>query len=146
MALLALVPTTACAGSRSWISAPDATYPVSLSRAVRDIHGDVHLSRDLVRVGTFSYEYTSRHMLFTLIPLGQSRHDLSDEIDRQVARVGGEAVVNLTVTARYSAWTSFAALLAGILPTQSHVKISADIVARHVAGEPAAPPEAPPDS
>jgi hypothetical protein len=80
-------------------------------------------------------------MLLTLIPLGQERYDLSEEIDRQVAEAGGEAVLSLTVTAHYSAWTFFATLLAGILPVQSHVEVTGVIVARDLEAEPVPAPD-----
>jgi hypothetical protein len=120
-----------CAGSRSSIVATDASYPVSMSPVVYGPDGQL-LNRDrLEEVGSFTYEYSSVHALFTLLPLSRTRHDLSGRIDEQVAKAGGEAVVNLTVVANSNGWNGISAIFAGILPAYSKVRVSGTIVRRH---------------
>lgn len=134
-----------CAGSRSSIVAWEASYPVSLSPMVRDPRGVVLGGDALEQVGEFSFEYRSTHMFFTLIPLARTHHDLSQAIDEQVQQAGGEAVVDLSVTAHHNDWTYFCVLLGfGILPAYSDVTVSGRIVRRPAADAlPSETPEAP---
>jgi hypothetical protein len=98
---------------------------------VRGPHGSLLGADTLEEVGEFSFAYRSIHMLFTLVPLSKARHDISEVIDEQVRQAGGEAVVDLAVTAHHNNWTYFCALLGfGILPAYSDVSVSGRIVRR----------------
>jgi hypothetical protein len=72
---------------------------------VRGPHGSLLGADTLEEVGEFSFAYRSIHMLFTLVPLSKARHDISEVIDEQVRQAGGEAVVDLAVTAHHNNWT-----------------------------------------
>jgi hypothetical protein len=133
-ALLTLA-ASGCWGSRSYVSAADVKYPVSLSSAVRGPDGRVLRGDDIEKVATFRMEYTACRMLWTLIPIKSGHRDISDEVNEQVARKGGEAVVNLSVESSTTIWGVMT--IVGVLPDCGKVRIKGDIVAR------AAPPPAP---
>jgi hypothetical protein len=118
---------TAC-GARSYISAGDSTFPVSMSSAVQGPDGTVLVGSDLQTVGAFRLDYKKCNMLWTLIPLFFRTEDISDEIDEQVRRAHGEAVINLTVQSSATVWNVLT--LFGVLPDCSNVRIRGEIVIR----------------
>ena len=121
--------TTGCAGTRSHIVVGEAPCPVSLSPALRTSQGEVRGERYLEFVGTFHHKHTSAHMLWAIIPLSRTKHDLSAELRQQVDKAGGDAVVNLKVKSYYNFWnTCWTMLSAGIIPTWSKVEVTGDIV------------------
>lgn len=127
---LALVPmllATAC-GARSYITAEDARFPVSMSSAVQGPDGSVLTGDDLETVGSFKLDYKKCNMLWTLIPLVFRTEDISEDIDEQVRRARGEAVINLTVQSSATVWNVFT--LFGVLPDCSNVRIRGQIVIR----------------
>ncbi len=130
--LLALTPLlllSSCTGTRSWVDAPNANYPVSFSPSVRDSNGDIVSDEQLQKLGTFTHEHKSRHMLFGLIPLSKRHNDLSDEINEQVSKLNGQAIVNLKVQDFEGAWNMFGTMpFMGIPPIVNVVKIRGDIV------------------
>jgi hypothetical protein len=145
LALLSLV-AGGC-GARSYIAAPGAKYPVSLSGAVRGPDGKVLAEGETQKLGSFKMDYTACSMLWTLIPFTGTK-DISKQVNRQIANKGGEAVTNLTVESSAGAWTLMTML--GVLPDCGHVKVRGDIIARRppppAAVPPAAPPAAPAES
>src|SRR5262249_15718904 len=54
-------------GARSYVAAPGAKYPVSLSSAVRGPDGKILSEDDTQKLGTFKMDYTACSMLWTLI-------------------------------------------------------------------------------
>jgi len=123
-------------GARSYVAAPGAKYPVSLSGAVRGPDGKVLQTDDTQKLATFKMDYTACSMLWTIIPFTGTK-DISKEVDRQVANKGGEAITNLTVESSAGAWNIMTIL--AVLPDCGHVKVRGDIVSRL----PPPPPPAP---
>lgn len=144
-ALLTLA-ASGCWGSRAYVSAADVKYPVSLSSAVRGPDGRVLSGADIEKVATFRMDYTTCRMLWTLIPIKSAHRDISDEVNEQVARKGGEAIVNLSVESSVTVWGVMT--IVGVLPDCGKVRIRGDIVARTEAppapAGPAPTPAAPP--
>jgi hypothetical protein len=87
----------ACAGANVDIVADHARYPVSMSGAVRDGDGTLLDIRSLKTVGRFGVD-ASRVGIFYSAVTPRSPLDISDEVNTQVAQVGGEAIVRLSVT------------------------------------------------
>ena len=126
-ALLTLT-ASGCWGSRAYVSAADLKYPVSLSSAVRGPDGRILSGGDIEKVATFRMDYTTCRMLWTLIPLKSAHRDISEEVNEQVARKGGEAIVNLSVESSIPIWGVMT--IVGVLPDCGKVRIRGDIVAR----------------
>lgn len=135
--LIALI--TGC-GSRSYLSAKSAKYPVSMSSAVRGPTGELLGPDELELKGKLSFDYLTCRMLWTLVPIKPlfGTEDISDAINESVRSKGGEAIVNLTVTSGATVWTVMT--LVGVLPDCGKVQIRGDVVARKVTAPPAVPP------
>ena len=114
-------------GARSYVAAPGAKYPVSLSSAVRGPDGKVILEDETTKLATFKMDYTACSMLWTIIPFTGTK-DISDQVNRQVANKGGEAITNLSVESSAGAWNIMTFI--GVLPDCGHVKVRGDIVTR----------------
>jgi hypothetical protein len=123
-----LLLAVAGCGARSYISAPDTRYPVSMSSAVRAPDGSVLTTGQLRKVGTFSLADKKCNMLWTLVPLIFRTEDISDDVDEQVQRARGEAIVNLWVESSATVWSVMT--LFGVLPDCGNVRIGGDIVVR----------------
>jgi hypothetical protein len=86
-----------CAGAHVEITAKQSRYAISMSQVVRDGSGLLYDHQSLEYVGAL---YTGRTRLgffySALTPL--STFDISEDVNAQVAAVGGEAVVGLTVS------------------------------------------------
>lgn len=95
-AALALSTAAGCVGANTSVVAPDAHYPVSLSRGVRDRDGSLVPEARRKVVGAFSEERMAWSMFYKLARL-TPKTDLSQSIDQQVKAAGGDAVVNLRV-------------------------------------------------
>jgi hypothetical protein len=143
LGLLSLSLSAIGCGARSYVAAPGAKYPVSLSSAVRGPDGQILADGDVEKRGTFKMDYTACSMLWTLIPFTGTK-DISSQVDRQVANKGGEAITNLSVESSAGAWNIMTII--GVLPDCGHVKVRGDIVARMTPMPvvPAAPAAAPP--
>ena len=99
LGLVALFATSGCWGSRAYVVADGAKYPVSMSSAVRGPDGKVLTPDQLETKSSFATDYMTCRMLWTLIPLKPlgGDEDISDAINEQLKAAGGEAIVNLTV-------------------------------------------------
>jgi hypothetical protein len=139
LGLLSLSLSAAGCGARSYVAAPGAKYPVSLSSAVRGPDGKILSDGDVEKRGTFKMDYTACSMLWTIIPF-TGTNDISNQVDRQVANKGGEAITNLSVESSAGAWNIMTII--GILPDCGHVRVRGDIVAR-MTPMPIAPAAAP---
>lgn len=128
--ILCLLSTAAC-GTRSYVVADTAKYPVSMSSVVRDENARVVPPTEMQKLGTFKDDYTTCSMLWTIIPLGNRTRDISKRVNEEVAQREGEAVVNLRVEA--SAFVSSIANIFGILPDCNRVRVRGDIVQRNPA-------------
>lgn len=91
-----LAGATGCVGARTNVVAPDAAYPVSLSRAVRDADGTIVSQDRAVKVGTFRARFTAWGLFYTAVRLNP-RTDISKSLNNQVKTAAGDAVVNLRV-------------------------------------------------
>jgi hypothetical protein len=114
-------------GARSYVAAPGAKYPVSLSGAVRGPDGKILSTDATEKLATFKMDYTSCSMLWTLIPFTGTK-DISDQVNRQVANTNGEAITNLSVESSAGAWSIMT--IVAVLPDCGHVKVRGDIIAR----------------
>lgn len=113
LAPLLLSGLVGCAGARTRVIAPTADVPVSLSYAVRDAHGDIVPAERRLVVGHFHDERTAWGLLYSAIKLTPTK-DVSGEINAQVAREVGDAIVNLRIESRGCAWNN--AILLNALP------------------------------
>jgi hypothetical protein len=96
-ALICVLAAAGCAGARVNVTADRARYPLSLSPVVRDASGRPYDARTLVKVGWLDIRKTTPGFVYSAMAVLPTR-DFSDELNAQVARAGGEAVVGLTVS------------------------------------------------
>lgn len=135
--LLIALATGGCAGARTEIVAPHAAVPISLSHAVRAADGALVPAADREVVGTFHDERMAWGLFYSAVKLTPEK-DISDEVNAQVARAGGDAVVMLRIEAHACAASYFAVLNAlPVWPGCTKVTIDGDIVrVRRAAREP----------
>lgn len=114
-----------CSGSRSHVVAPSAKYPVSMSDGVRKADGTLLPDEEKKLVGGFSYDYKAWGMLWRIFSFTGDR-DISEEVNEQVARANGDAIVNLSVKSESCTWNLFT--LIGILPDCSTVTVRGHII------------------
>lgn len=125
---LAVAGCLAGCGTRSYVTAEQARYPVSMSSVVRDERGAVVDPKRWEKLGTLRVDYTTCTMLWSAIGLWNRTRDISDEVNAEVAKRRGEAVVNLQVEASGTFWEFFT--LVGVLPDCASVRVRGDIVQR----------------
>ena len=95
--LICALAVAGCAGADVGITAAQSRYAISMSRSIRDQSGVLYDDRSLERVGILHADRTRVGFLYSLVtPL--STFDISEDVNTQVAAVGGEAVVGLTVS------------------------------------------------
>ena len=85
-----------CAGAQVRVTAEGARYPLSLSAGVRDARGRLYDGPSLLKVGTLDVRKTTFGIFYSTAALPPTR-DFSDDVNRQIAAAGGEAVVNLQI-------------------------------------------------
>ncbi|MBX7082688.1 MAG: hypothetical protein K1X88_26010 [Nannocystaceae bacterium] len=106
-ALAAIALSSGCAGGRSNLRFDDTRYPVSLSPTVLGSDGMVLVPARREIVGKLEIETKVYGLLWAAVPLTPNKN-LSDQVNDQIERAGGQAVVNLRVTSRQcglnSAW------------------------------------------
>jgi hypothetical protein len=85
-----------CSGAHASVEAPSARYPISLSRAVRDQDGTSVPDERLQTVAVYSHTRTVWALFYGALPLS-STVDVSDAVNEQVERAGGEAVTRFLV-------------------------------------------------
>jgi hypothetical protein len=140
VALLAL--STGCAGGRTWITAPTANYPVSISEGMRGPDGALLSAREMQVVGHFTSEHTGWNLLYSSIPLTPHKN-ISEEINAQIAAVQGDGIVRLSTSSKPCALDYFVILtIIPFWPGCADVDLKGDII-RY---SPASPPMAPPAS
>jgi hypothetical protein len=94
-ALVACVSLTACAGARYDFAADHARYPISFSPALPDDKGTIlYLGHELESKGSFEF---SRNQLSFIYGATSGTVDVSEEINAEVAKRGGDGVVALTL-------------------------------------------------
>ena len=102
--LLLVVPLIAllcgCAGARPKLRFDGVRYPVSMSQFLLDAEGQVVEPDDLAPLGIYSFEQTGYAIGYSQLQL--SRLDLSKSINQRIEELGGEAIIQLEITAKKS--------------------------------------------
>ncbi len=132
----AAIAIAGCAASRASLSA-DADHllgPVSLSSSVPGPRGEVlRRDRDLEVVGRFTREKTFRAIAWGLL-LPWRGWDVTDELNEEIRKYNGEAVVDLFVaTESMSGGEVMLAALAcfvPVIPTSITIRMSGTVVRR----------------
>ena len=93
--IAALAGLSGCAGARPDVKFDTSRYPVSLSGTVMDRNGGFLSPEERTTVGRFSSSKKGFAVGYSHANL--NKVDFSDEVNRQVAAVNGDAVVNLEV-------------------------------------------------
>ena len=127
VALAALTLSTGCAGARSNVTADDARYPVSLSRAVRDADGEIVAQERWVKVAAFQHRTNAVAIFYSYG--GGPKTDISKVVNEQIAKHGGDAIVNLRVAVKQCG-LNFTPLLylIPLFPGCAQLKVEGDIV------------------
>jgi hypothetical protein len=123
LALLATL-SSGC-GVSSWVTAPESKYPISLSSGVRDQTGELVTSDRKTVVGQYSQSYKACSMAWRMVSFTGDK-DISDEVNKQVSDVHGDALTDVSVTSSGTVWTLLT--LIGIFPDCGNVEISGKIV------------------
>jgi hypothetical protein len=104
-----------CAGARPRVSFDSAKVPVSMSGIVLGQDGQPLSPKDQLPVGRFAVQKKGWAMAYSYLPLNSM--DFSEELNRQVGAIQGEAVVNLEVSINRSSCLTVGMLqLTEILP------------------------------
>lgn len=118
-----------CAGAHYDVKADSARYPISLSPSLPDSSGNVlYLGEELESRGTFTVEGTELGVFYNATG---GTVDLSEDVNREVKRRGGEGVVALSVTTSHCAlnWL-FPLTLLPIWPGCQGVEVKGTVVRR----------------
>ena len=126
IALVGLMSVSACSGMRSYVKADNSKYPISLSEELRGANGQLLQPQQKQRVGTFEMSYKTWTALWTMVPIANRTRDISEEINEQVAKAGGDAVVGLDVTSQQCGWNYLT--FVGIFPGCGNMTLRGDII------------------
>jgi hypothetical protein len=122
------VATSACAGARTALVAPDSRYPVSLTRGVRDANGELVPAERRDVVGKFEEIVSAWGLLYSAVNVTPTT-DLSRAINDQVSAVRGDAIVNLHVATADCVLDWFIPLnMLPIWPGCTNVRLEGEIV------------------
>src|SRR5262245_13667737 len=127
MVVLACALASGC--TRFHVVAPSVPYPVSASRTLygREMT-PVFPGEGLEVVDQLHLEDNHSTILWGLVPLRSTRHDLSAPIGAAVAAAKGDGVVNLTIfTKKRPGWAFFLAWIP-LVPSIATVQLEGDIV------------------
>jgi hypothetical protein len=126
--VIGLAVLSGCAGARADVVAPTATFPISLTHAVRGADGAIVADKDLAVVGTFNAEKLALAILYSAVPVTGAL-DISDAVNTQVRAAGGDAVIDLQVRTQVCALDWIVVLhLLPIWPGCATVKAQGSIV------------------
>jgi antitoxin component YwqK of YwqJK toxin-antitoxin module len=117
MILLCIIALSliSCAGARPRVSFDSAKVPISMSGVVLGQDGQPLGSTDQLPVGRFAAQKKGWALAYSHLPLNSM--DFSEELNRQVEAIKGEAVVNLEVSINRSSCLAVGMLqLTEILP------------------------------
>lgn len=95
--MLLAAASSGCGGARPHVTFEGSRYPISMSSVLLAEDGSFVTSGAYNKVGRFESAGRGWSIGWTTIPLGSV--DFSEDLNRQVETAGGEAVVNLMVTA-----------------------------------------------
>lgn len=87
------------------------------------------------RIKEFRYKYKTVHWFWSIIPFSKVQHDISDELNQQIAAVDGEAVTNFTINGMTNAWNFWSSFILGlgfVFPGYSNVELHGDIVCKKI--------------
>lgn len=115
-----------CAGARSYVRADQSQYPISLSDGLRGADGQIVSDARKQPVGSFETQWSSWSTLWTMVPLSNRTRDISNEVNQQVTKAGGNAIVGLDVRVFQCGGNYFTIL--GLLPGCNNVVVSGKIV------------------
>lgn len=128
--LIIMFALAGCVGARPKVRFDSAKYPVSMSGVLLDHNGQPLYPNEQIAVGRFRAEKTGYAMGYSFLQLAPV--DFSEELNKQVSSVNGEAIVNLEVKKIFSPCTFLHVLqVTQILPIFlgcSKVQIEGDIV------------------
>ncbi len=138
LALIIIVLLMGCAGARPKLAFDGAHYPLSMSQYLLDASGRVVEPKELRALGPFVYEGTGWAIGYTQIPL--NKLDLSQSVNAAVEELGGEAIIQVQVTAMKSPCLTANTIAFGLnmiplYPGCSKVMVSGLIVERIDRGE-----------
>lgn len=98
--LAACAALCGCAGAQYDIGADRARYPISFSPALPDEKGQIlYLGHELESKGSFEVSKIQFGFLYSAIA-SSNLIDISDQVNEEVAKRGGEGVVALSVTTK----------------------------------------------
>lgn len=131
-----------CAGARGKVRFDTLEHPASMSGYLYGPDDRALSPRSLQVVGQFERRERMWGLMYSWIPLTGSV-DLSQEINREVERAGGEGVINLSVTTDGCALNYIPAVsLLPLWPGCADVTVAGEIV-RRKAGKPTRYPASP---
>ena len=117
---------TACGGARTNVRADKAEYPLSMSQGLRGESGALLAAGDKQEVGSFELDYKAWSASWTLVGISNNDRDISSEVNAQVAKAGGDAIIDLTVNTGHCMWNYFTVV--GLFPDCANVSIRGSIV------------------
>lgn len=123
----ALIAGGGCAGASMDVSADGISQPVSLTPAVFLEDGSVYVTTSEDVVEHVELDRHSWSVLWKAVNFGTTEWDLGADLAQELEAAGGDAVVNLEVTAQTD-WWWFLASLIPVIPTCLEVTAEADIV------------------
>ena len=128
--IFSLSGLSCASGSKTRITLSEAKVPVSMSRSVRDESGAIVKLKDLDKLGKFESTLLSWSIFYEVIPLFTEK-DISKDINEQVQKAKGEALVNTTIETRACSLISIPILsVLPFWPTCSITTVSAEIESR----------------
>jgi hypothetical protein len=117
-----------CAGADCKLSARSVRQPVSCTPCVYDATGRIHEAEKSEIVSHFTITKNKWTVLWKSVALGDANWDISPDLNAQLNRTPGNAVVNVTVTAEgcnLLQW--YLAGLLPIIPSYVTVKVEGDV-------------------
>lgn len=117
-----------CAGASGRIVATGVEQPVSFTPSVYTPSGAVFTAGPQDVLGHVSFGRHNWAMFWRALDLGDTTWDLGPELREAIAQYDGDAVVNLTVTAKSDPFIWYFGYLVPIIPDYVHMVAEADVV------------------
>jgi hypothetical protein len=125
---LPLLVLCGCAGAKCKLSARSVEPPVSCTPCVFDATGRIHEAATNEIVSHFTLTKTKWTVFWKSVPLGGEDWDISPELNAQLSRTRGNAIVNVMVTVEgcnFFQW--YLAALIPVIPSYVTVKVDGDV-------------------
>ena len=119
---------TGCAGGHCYVTARSVPQPVSCTPYVFDASGNIRQVQPREIVKHVVLKKNSWSMLWKTVPLNGRKWDISNDLNARLQQTSGNAIVNVTVTARgcnFLQW--YMAALIPIIPSYVNVTVQGDI-------------------